>query len=778
VIRPVAPVRVSQSLLCLSIALGLIGCGREPGEARTSTNSPGSRSRDLSTQVGQIEARERAIDETTWAKEMLAEEAGRTIEDLWDSLNASTNKLAILQSFPLEQARLGDWSRTQSLPHRIELRESTGPGRVLTRDEWCAWLAEFVRAGWGVENTEFRQYQIDFTRNGRPEQSRFRFRANLTNLIKPARASVEGELVVFWGERKGGELTPVREVDLTGLRIKTRVGKPPFQLILSETMAPLRNARSVDPLIVYDLDGDGLSEIILAGKNLVYHRTQEGSYTARPLCRQTPGVIYTALLADFDGDGVADFLCATYQGLVLYKGSPGGTFDSPGRLVWPAPRDLKAPMVMTCGDLDQHGALDVFIGQYKQPYAGGQMPTPYFDANDGFPAYLLRNDGQGNFTDATEASGLGPKRWRRTYSACFADLDNDGHLDLAVVSDFAGLDLYRNDGKGHFTDVTRQWTDEPHGFGMALALADFNADGRLDLLVMGMPSPTVERLEHLQLWRQDALEDHRMRGRMSFGNRLYLARAAGGFEQTPLGGSLSRSGWSWGCTASDFDNDGYPDVYVANGMESRQSVREYEGEFWLHDAYVATSREDPAVDAYLRGKIARLRSHGASYGGYEKNRLFLNQGGTSFLEAGHLFGVALEPDSRNVVSDDLDGDGRMDLIVTSFEPWPRPEVTLRVYRNTVEEIGNWIGFRFREEGASPMGTQVAIHFENHRAVRQIVTGDSNRSQHANTIHFGLGTAARVDAVEVRWPNGERLTLPNPAINQYHDVRSRPGAANP
>mgnify|MGYP003336824970 CR=1 FL=1 len=74
-------------------------------------------------------------------------------------------------------------------------------------------------------------------------------------------------------------------------------------------------------------------------------------------------------------------------------------------------------------------------GQYKLPYVAGQMPTPYYDANDGFPGYLLRNDGHGNFTDATAASGLASKRFRRSYSASFVDLDEDGDVDLVVVSD-------------------------------------------------------------------------------------------------------------------------------------------------------------------------------------------------------------------------------------------------------------------------------------------------------------------------------------------------------
>ncbi|MBI4324981.1 MAG: CRTAC1 family protein, partial [Chloroflexi bacterium] len=401
----------------------------------------------------------------------------------------------------------------------------------------------------------------------------------------------------------------------------------------------------------------------------------------------------------------------------------------------------------------------------------------YYDANDSHPAYLLLNNGQGGFTDATVAAGLEKKRRRRVFSASFVDLNDDRNLDLVVVSDFAGVDLYRNDGHGHFSDVTGEWVADAKAFGMAHTLADFNADGRLDLLMIGMNSPTVDRLEHLGLWRPDTVEDRTMRTRMTFGNRLFLARPNGGFEQTALGDSLARSGWSWSASAFDFDNDGFVDVYVANGHESKQFVRDYEPEFWLHDLYVDDSVDDVAATAYFTAKFNRTRGQGWSYGGYEKNRLYLNQRGQSFVEAGHLMNVALEQDSRNVVSDDLDGDGRVDLLVTTQEVWPEAKQTMRVYRNTLNDGGNWIGFRFREEGEgkSPVGVQVALHCDGRRAVRQIVTGDSLHSQHANTVHFGLGDADRVESVEIQWPNGHAVTLREPALNRYHLVYDAEGS---
>ena len=108
------------------------------------------------------------------------------------------------------------------------------------------------------------------------------------------------------------------------------------------------------------------------------------------------------------------------------------------------------------------------------------MPTPYYDANDGYPDTLLLNNGTGQFTDGTKAAGLLAKQNRRTYSASFADLDGDHDLDLLTVCDFSGIDLYRNDGRGTYTDVTDQWVKQRHGFGMSHAVNDFDGDGAAD----------------------------------------------------------------------------------------------------------------------------------------------------------------------------------------------------------------------------------------------------------------------------------------------------------
>jgi|ERR1041385_2955678 hypothetical protein len=756
-------------MVSVGTALLLIWLNRSfPWEQVGSQSEP-----QAATAASRLQAREDEADKTVWAPEILAEKCGRVFESIWDSINASTNKLGVIASIDAKEFGLGRWGPGQPLSHGILLFESAGAGSVLRREEWSRFIENFATAGWRLDNVEFRHNRFDIDRTGQGCVSHFYFAARLTNPVRQERAVIEGDLAVEWVSMASNAVPAIKLIDARHLALKSQSGEPAFQLVLREEIAPTQKSVYIDPLIVYDLDGDGLSEIILAGRNLVYRRHGESGYEAGPLCRYPIDGITTAVIADFDGDGAADFLCANAKGLFLFKGSAQGTFEEPGRLVWAADPPLEGAMVLTCADIDHDGDLDLFLGQYKVPTLGQILRPYYYEANDGFPSHLLLNDGQGNFSDATEASGLGPKRWRRVYSASLADLDGDGHADLVTASDFAGLDLYHNDGHGHFTDVTPRWVAESHGFGMAHALADFNADGRLDLLMIGMPSPTVDRLEHLGLSRSYSTDDPQRRPAMTFGNRLYLARPEGGFEQTRFGDSIARSGWSWGCSAFDFDNDGFPDVYIANGLESKRSVQDYEGEFWLHDIFVDDKVDDVAATKYVMDKFSRTRGQGWSYGGYEKNRLYLNQRGESFVEIGHLAGVALEQDSRNVVTDDLDGDGRLDLLVTTQEVWPEVKQTLRIYKNNLRDAGHWIGFRFREQsgGKSPVGVRVSLHYDGHSAVRQIVTGDSHRSQHANTIHFGLGAAERVDRAEITWPDGSAVTLRQPSVDQYHSVRA-------
>jgi hypothetical protein len=227
-------------------------------------------------------------------------------------------------------------------------------------------------------------------------------------------------------------------------------------------------------------------------------------------------------------------------------------------------------------------------GSTASPYEGGQMPRPFFDALDGPPAYLLRNRGDGHFDDATADSGLAPKRHRRSYGASFVDLNADGSLDLLVTSDFAGVDVYANQGQGRFVDRTGAWIDDPRAFGMSHLFSDLNADGTLDVFVAGMPQPTADRLQAFQRERPGHEPWSVERG-PGHGRQPALLRKPGGFGQLPLGAGIARAGWAWSAADLDLNQDRLPDLHVVNGHETRASVRDYEREFW--------------AARYLRGRL-------------------------------------------------------------------------------------------------------------------------------------------------------------------------------
>ncbi len=429
------------------------------------------------------------------------------------------------------------------------------------------------------------------------------------------------------------------------------------------------------------------------------------------------------------------------------------------------------PSAITAGDLDGDGDLDVWVTQYKQPYNDGQMPTPYYDANDGYPSYLLLNDGAGLFTDATAEAGLATKRHRRTYSSSFVDLDDDGDLDLMTVNDFSGLDLYQNDGRGRFTEVTGQWVGPRHSFGMGHVLDDFNLDGRQDFYVIGMSSTTARRLDLMKLGRDDHPDIAAKRAEMGYGNRIYLGTSSGRFETPDFARNVARTGWSWGTTSFDFDLDGDRDIYVANGHRSGRSTRDYCTRYWTHDIYTGSSRPDPGIRSLLAGSLAPLSSGEISWNGYEKNVLLNNLGGKDFANIAFLLGTSFAYDARAVVSDDLDGDGRPDLLVAQMvsSPGNEFEMTYYGYRNILETPNRWIGVHLRNggPGLSPIGARVAVHTSRGILRRQLVTGDSYLSQHANTVHFGLGTDTTVERIEVTWPNGRRSAIAQPRPGRYH-----------
>jgi hypothetical protein len=364
---------------------------------------------------------------------------------------------------------------------------------------------------------------------------------------------------------------------------------------------------------------------------------------------------------------------------------------------------------------------------------------------------------------------LASKRHRRTYSASWLDVDGDGDLDLVNVSDFAGLDLHRNDGQGHFTDLTPGLGLTRHAFGMAHVVWDANHDALPDLLMVGMDSPVASQLEALGLGRPEFPGHTVHRGPMTYGNRLFMGSRSLGMELSPLSEVLRRAGWAWGTAVLDWNNDGRDDIHLVNGHETFESRSDFERQFWQHDVYVGGSTPDPATQLYFMQANERRRAARQSYGGWQANRLFTQTATGSFVENAWILGVAVTEDCRNVVAGDFDKDGRMDLALTTYEQWPVARQRLLILRNRSVHDGHWIGYRL--DTPAP-GSHLEVTTREGIRRHWWVNGDSYRSQSDTEAHFGLGKGAEVLKAEWVRLGGARQELPR-TLDRWHRIGLHP-----
>jgi hypothetical protein len=272
--------------------------------------------------------------------------------------------------------------------------------------------------------------------------------------------------------------------------------------------------------------------------------------------------------------------------------------------------------------------------------------------------------------------------------------------------------------------------------------------------------------------RLDKPEHTAMREAMGYGNRLFLGDGKGGYQLAPFNSDVARTGWSWGASSFDFDNDGDKDIFVTNGHYSGKSSQDYCTTFWRHDIYEEGS-EDLSKDILFQKQTEDLRKADISWNGYEHKVLLMNQGGEGFINIAFLLGVAMEYDARSVIADDLDADGRVDLMVVEFktEGLDKNTYNLHVYHNRLEQAGHWVGLRLNEsiDGKSPIGAKVTLKTAQGEQMTQLVTGDSFSAQHSSTVHFGLGQETQVESIRVKWADGTEKTLIKPETDKYHTM---------
>ena len=758
-----------------------IGCRRAPARSSALVNDPAT---ENAKAYLRLEARERDVDRTVWAREIEAEAYEDSWIHLWDNLNRGTNPIAVWQSFFPGVPDLPEVRSHQALSWQIEEILLGSPSRTDPKQaasQWKALLEQWSQGGWRLERSEWHLTDQAPAQPPLHPRSTISFRLPLYRLEPIERVLITGHLEVDW-ETGDPPVAPIA-IRVTDAQVLHHAGPTAFQL-RQESVLPPGDSQFGDPLLAIDWDGDGATDFITVGSHQVW-RNQLAPRPDAGMSRQlVPEVleflpkaaVWAAAVMDVDGDGIADLILAGNAGLYFLPGKMGGGFvsESP-RLVWSAPTPLRHPQVLAVGDIDGDGHPEIWIAQYKLPYLGGQFPTPYDDANDGFPAYLLHREtskGQVAYRDITAASGLAAKRFRRAYSASFIDLAQRGIADLIQVSDFGGLDLFHGDNSGHFSDFTESLGDKRHAFGMSHLIADFNHDGLPDVLMIGMNSPVAARLNRFALARSGSSASIASREAMTRGNRLFLSdnRNPGRWipVEDPYLKPLAETGWSWGAGWADFANDRQSELVVAAGHETQASALDYERQFWCHDIDVGTSTNDPVADFYFRSATGRRRASQASYGGWQYNSFVFQAATNHWIEAGWLLGLTFPADCRNLLVDDFDGDGRLDVVMLTEEAWPVPQRRLLVFHNELPNSGHWIGIRLDSNQQSAVGARVVVEDSAGLQTLWIVSGDGYRSQAASAAHFGLGTN-ELRGVTVHWANGRTTRLEHPLLDRWQSV---------
>jgi hypothetical protein len=465
------------------------------------------------------------------------------------------------------------------------------------------------------------------------------------------------------------------------------------------------------------------------------------------LNREPDGVSMGAVWGDYDNDGWEDLLVYRYGRPELFRNVDGRAFEPVGDRAG-LPRWVNANAA-TWFDYDRDGRLDLFLAGYWRDDVDlwrltttRIMPDSFEYATNGGRNYLLRNRGDGSFEDRTEALGMTSRRW--TLAVVTGDLMGTGYPDLFVANDYGVSELYANQAGERFVEVGHATgVGRAPKSGMNAALGDVFNDGRLSIYKTNISEPGV----------------------LVQGNDLWVPSASDGgaptYENMATGMGIDQGGWSWGAQFGDLNNDGAQDIYLVNGYVSDGERSSYWYDFSAiavgHSAIIADAANWPAM-------------RGRSLSGYQRKRLWINDGLGNFTDVAQAVGATDTEDGRAVALADLGNRGVLDVIVANQRG------PLLLYRNEVAPGRHWIQFELEgtTSNRSALGARVEVHW-NGRLQAQDVSGASGFSaQNQRRLHYGLGEAAAVDRVVIRWPSGRRQTIERPDVDRLHHVKEPDG----
>ena len=481
-------------------------------------------------------------------------------------------------------------------------------------------------------------------------------------------------------------------------------------------------------LLDYDNDGwldiyllNGSTAAALKGKEpppraMLFHNNQDGTFTD---VTEKAGVAndrwgFGVAVGDYDNDGWPDIYVANFGKNRLYHNNHDGTFTDVAEKAGVTLGGWSASP--TWGDYDRDGLLDLFVPGYVKydpdhpPIAGENGIPPGFCKFRGIDVmcgprglkgegdHLFHNNGDGTFTDVSVKAGVSDSNGYYGFASVFVDVDDDGWLDLAVANDSVPNYLYRNKHDGTFEDISyisgfALTEDGREQASMGIAVGDYNRDGKVDFYVSAFSD------DYNALYRND--------GDGNFSDVTYQAGLAD--PAIPFLG--------WGTAFLDYDNDGLPDLFVANGH-----------------VYPGVDKQD----------------WGTTWA--QRPQLFRNLDGKKFREVPPATGSGLADvlTGRGAAFGDLFNDGHIDIVMNNVDSIPA------LLRNVAKSNNHWISLRLIGGPKSPkdaIGSKVFITAGGIRQRVDVFSGGSYGSSSDLRAHFGLGAATKIDKLEIQWPSG-------------------------
>ena len=495
----------------------------------------------------------------------------------------------------------------------------------------------------------------------------------------------------------------------------------------------------------FDFDNDGWPDIFLVnGSRLegfpkgqeptshLYRNLHDGTFAD---VTQSAGVGLVGwgqgvCAGDYDNDGFVDLFVTFWGHDVLLHNNGDGTFTDVTRKVGLWHDDVRWSTGCAFLDYDRDGRLDLFVAHYvdldlphtPEPGSGAAcmwkgMPVLCGPRGlKGTHSELYHNNGDGTFTDVSEASGIAKTDAYYCLTALTGDFDNDGWPDIYVACDSTPSMLFHNNHNGTFTETAVEagvaFNDGGREqAGMGADAADYDGEGWLDIVKTSFSDDTAT---------------------------LYHNNHDGTFSDVTAAAGLSKNSkfLGWGTLFLDIDNDGWPDLFMANGH-----------------IY-------PEVD-----------SKGVNNTFRERKILYWNEHNGRFrdisLDSGA--GITTPFNSHGVAAADFDNDGAVEILVNNSHD--RPSLL-----KNFGEHGNWILLKLEgtKSNRDAIGAKVTVRVGDHQQTQEVRSGGGYISQSDFRLHFGLGKAIKADAVEIRWPSGLVQRFENIAGNRVVKIRESIG----